>query len=353
MSYPDVQRKRSFRVAVAGANGYTGSELVRLLTGHPDVSLAVVTSRSQAGKKISEIHPQLRGCCDMPLQPMEALEQNEIDLVFLALPHAVSMEWLNSERLSQTKVVDLSADFRISSAAVYEEWYGRKHLQPRLLKEAVYGLPEVNRDEIRRARLIANPGCYPTSAILALWPLLKNNLIDTSKIVIDSKSGVSGAGAKATDNTHFPSVFGNFSAYGLLRHRHTPEIEQLLSLAAGQQVEVLFTPHLLPIDRGILTTCYCKPTRKTSAEELRELYGQIYWKEQFVRVCDAPPAVKNVRGSNFCDVFVTYDSHTDTIVTISVLDNLVKGAAGQAIQNMNIIFNMVENSGLTQAPLSP
>ena len=353
MTYPFVDRKKNFKVGIIGASGYTGSELVRMLINHPDVNIGIITSETKAGQLFSDLYPQFRGIADIPLRSMEDLKEGDVDLVFLALPHGISMKFVKDFGTERFAIIDLSADFRIADLQVFQEWYKIEHQAPEYLKDSVYGLPEINRAIIRRARLVANPGCYPTSAILALLPLLKNNLIDPGSLIIDSKSGVTGAGAKAKDSTHFPEVFGNFSAYSLLNHRHTPEIEQTLSLASGQKVKALFTPHLLPVDRGILTTTYSVPKVKVSEADLLQLYSQFYFKEKFIRVCNTPPAIKHVRGSNYFDVFVTYDERTNKIVTVSVIDNLVKGAAGQAIQNMNIMFNLLENTALLNLPLCP
>jgi len=342
-----------YKVGIVGATGYTGSELVRLLSQHPDVIIEVITSKSKAGKRFSEIHRQFEGIADMELKTMDELDNYDLDLVFLALPHGISMDFIKEKGYKKFKVIDLSGDFRLGSAEVYEHWYKKKHASKKDIKKAVFGMPELFRDKIRNARLVANPGCYPTSAILALAPLMKNELIETDNIIVDSKSGVSGAGATAKQTTHFPEVFGNFSAYGLLNHRHTPEIMQTLKLYTGQEAEVLFTPHLLPIDRGILTTTYSKPKKALNKDMVQETFLRFYEKEHFVRVVDNPPSVKNVRGSNFCDVFATYDERTQRVLTVSTIDNLVKGAAGQAVQNMNLMFGLIERTGLKIPPLSP
>lgn len=341
------------RVGVIGATGYTGSEMVRLLRYHPHVSIEAITSESRAGERFSDVHPQFRGIVDQTLVTLEEAMKLDLDIVFLALPHGVSMDFVASQGYERFRVIDLSGDFRLDAPEVYAQWYGKDHEVPAALDDAVYGLPELNRDRIRSARLVANPGCYPTSAILPLLPLVRSGVIQTSGIVIDSKSGVTGAGAKAKQNTHYPNVNDNFFAYALKRHRHTPEIQLALSSAGNGTVELLFTPHLLPIDRGILSTTYSRPAESVTSESVVSVLEEFYRDEPFVRVVDEPPSVKNVRGSNYCDIFATYDDRTGTIITISVVDNLVKGAAGQAIHNMNIICGYEERTGLELVPLSP
>lgn len=342
-----------FRVGIVGATGYTGSELVRLLSQHPDVTIDFVTSETYQGKNISSIHPHLLDAVDIELKSINDIEHFEPDVVFLALPHGVSMDFIKKYKLDKFVTIDLSGDFRFKDREVYEKWYKQEHAASDLLSSAIYGLPELFRDQIRNAKLIANPGCYPTSAILALAPLMKQGLIHPSSIVIDSKSGVTGAGAKPKRGTHFPDVFGNFTPYSLINHRHTPEIEQTLKMYTGLTTEVLFTPHLLPIDRGILTTTYSTPRKEMSQDLIDDLFHSIYEKENFVRMVDHPPSVKNVRGSNYCDIHSVYDERTNRIITISAIDNLMKGAAGQAVQNMNIIFGLIESTGLKQIPLNP
>jgi len=351
----DVERRKKskFKVGVIGATGYTGVELLRLLILHTDVQLEVITSESKAGKKISQLHPSLGGIADIELQKMETIKEHELDLVFLALPHRVSMDFVKEHGLEDFRIVDLSGDFRLNDAALYEKWYDKKHVCPQYIDQSVYGLPELNRDDIRNADLVANPGCYPTSTILALLPLIQQKMIDPKSIIVDSKSGVTGAGSSPKTFTHFPNQFGNFFAYGLKSHRHTPEIEMILGTVDGDELTVQFTPHLLPIDRGILTTTYSSPTKAVNEELVRDAYLNYYEKEHFVRVVDQPPSVKNVRGSNFCDLYATYDERTNRVITISAIDNLVKGAAGQAIQNMNLMFGLLENSGLKYPPLNP
>jgi len=342
------------KVGVIGATGYTGIELIRLLFEHPDIRLDIITSRSQAGKKFSSLYPSFEGVFDDELQPVEAIKDVDLDLVFLALPHRVSMEFVRDYGLDRFRIIDLSGDFRLDSAESYKTWYKKDHVSAEFIDKAVYGLPELNRDLTRNADLVANPGCYPTTSILALAPLIKNNLIDPKSIIVDAKSGVTGAGSTPKNNTHFPNLFGNFYAYGLLEHRHTPEMEQVLGgLSDGGEVQVQFTPHLLPIDRGILATTYSKPIKDLNAELVRETFLSFYENEHFIRVVDQPPSVKNVRGSNFCDVYATWDPRTERVITIAALDNLVKGAAGQAIQNMNLMFRLIEKTGLDYPPLNP
>lgn len=341
------------KVGVVGGTGYTGMELIRLLVQHSEVSLEIVTARSEAGTKYSKVYPSFEGIYDEELRPIEDLAGMDLDLVFLALPHRVSMNFVKEHGLDSFRIVDLSGDFRLREQAVYEEWYEKDHVCPEYLQRAAYGLPELNRDDIRNADLVANPGCYPTSAILALAPLLKQKLVDPETIIVDAKSGVTGAGAKPKETTHFPNLFGNFFAYGLGRHRHTPEIEQILGGLGGKKVQVQFTPHLLPIDRGILSTTYSTPVRSVGKELIQDTFLGFYEKEYFVRVLDTPPSIKNVRGSNFCDLYATYDERTNRIITIAAIDNLVKGAAGQAVQNMNLMFRLIEKSGLEYSPLNP
>jgi N-acetyl-gamma-glutamyl-phosphate reductase len=344
---------KQVRIGIVGATGYTGSELVRILSRHPYARVEVITSMSRAGEAFSDVHPAFRGVEDRTLVSLSDLSEYELDIVFLALPNGASMEFVRDRGIERFRVIDLSGDFRLRSPAVYEEWYGRQHVTTDQLSNAAYGLPELYRSVIRSSRLVANPGCYSTSAILLLAPLLKHRLVRPTGIVIDSKSGVTGAGSVARAGTHFPWVFGNFRAYGLLRHRHTPEIEQVLSESAGQDVQVQFTPHLLPIDRGILTTAYAEAVEDVKAPMLEEVYRTCYGSERFIRILNSPPSVKNVRASNFCDIFATLDSRTNRIIAISAIDNLVKGASGQAVQNMNIMFDLPEEAGLEQVPLSP
>lgn len=343
------------QVAVIGASGYTGVELLRLLAGHPQVEVSCVTSRQQAGQPLAEIFPSLAKIYNLTFEVVEpeALA-GRADLVFTAVPHQAAMAVVPDLLAAGCKVVDLSADYRLRDAAVYAEWYER-HQTPDLLAEAVYGLPELYRDKIRPARLVANPGCYPTSVALALAPLLQSGFIDPKTIIIDSKSGTSGAGRTAKVDSLFCEVNEGFKAYGLPRHRHTPEIEQTLSAVAGRTITVSFTPHLLPVNRGILSTCYASLATAVSLAELLSLYREYYAGETFVRVLPEGrlPNVNQVCGSNFCDIGLSVDQRTQRVIAIAAIDNLVKGAAGQALQNMNLMLGLEESGGLEGAAIFP
>jgi N-acetyl-gamma-glutamyl-phosphate reductase len=343
-------------VAVVGASGYTGVELLRILQSHPEVAVTCVTSEQSAGKRISEVFPSLRSRCDMLLENLEPVRIAErADLVFTALPHKAAMEVVPTFLKLGKRVIDLSADYRLHDAAEYERWY-EPHLSPKLLKQAVYGLPEVRRSKIAKAKLVANPGCYPTSIILALAPLLDKRLIDPASIIADSKSGVSGAGRSAKVDNLYCEVNDGFKAYSVGgAHRHIPEIEQELSLLAGKKLTISFTPHLVPMDRGILSTVYSVPLKPVVASELTALFEQHYYGEPFVRVLPTGqfPSTAYVRGSNFCDIGVTVDQRTGRVIVVSAIDNLVKGASGQAVQNMNLVCGFPENMGLEGLALFP
>ncbi len=341
------------KIGIIGATGYTGSELVRLLHSHPDIKIELITSETYAGQKFSDIHTQFKGLVDFELHSAEKIEKTDLDLVFLALPHGVSMDYVKKLRKSNLKIVDLSGDFRLDNPGSYEQWYQKDHHFPDGFEEAVFGLPELNRDKIRNARLIANPGCFPTGAILAITPLLKEGIIDPKHIFVDSKTGVTGAGIKAKSVTHFPNVNDNFKAYGIKKHRHTIEIQQSVNRYSGAKASIQFTPHLLPVDRGILTSVYAIPTQKITESELKSLYEKYYKDEPFVRLRDESPELKNVRGTNLVDLFPTYDERTGHIMVFAAIDNLVKGAAGQAIQNMNLMLGLEEQSSLELIPLQP
>ena len=336
------------KVAVVGASGYTGVELLRLLAAHPQVEISCVTSRQTVGEDISNLFPSLRGQVNLRCDPGDPeLVAAKADFVFTALPHQTAMEVVPSLLAAGKKVVDLSADYRLRDVAVYRQWY-QEHTSPELLAEAVYGLPELNREQIRSARLVANPGCYPTSVALGLAPLLKQGLIDHRSLIVDSKSGTSGAGRSAKVGSLFCEVNEGFAAYGVGRHRHTPEIEQTLSQLAGEAVQVNFTPHLLPVNRGILSTCYATLHGNHDSAALLALYREHFRGEGFVRICPegSLPNIAFVRGSNFCDIGLVSDQRTGRVIVVSTIDNLVKGAAGQAVQNMNLMLGFAEDAGL-------
>jgi N-acetyl-gamma-glutamyl-phosphate reductase len=343
------------KAAIVGASGYTGVELIRLLEGHPEVEISCVTSRQHAGEEIAAVFPSLLEKITLVCDPVEiALIAAKADFVFTALPHKTAMEVVPDLLAAGKKVVDLSADYRLRDVAVYEAWY-QEHTSAHLLSEAVYGLPEIYRNKIREARLVANPGCYPTSVALGLAPLIGEGLIDLRTLVVDSKSGTSGAGRLAKPGSLFCEVNEGFKAYGVGAHRHTPEIEQTLSDLAGKEVVINFTPHLLPVNRGILSTCYASLEKAASTGELVEAYREFYRREPFVRVHPegSLPNVAFVRASNYCDVGLVSDPRTGRVIVVSAIDNLVKGAAGQAVQNMNIMLGMEETAGLTALPTFP
>ncbi|MEW6501700.1 MAG: N-acetyl-gamma-glutamyl-phosphate reductase [Thermodesulfobacteriota bacterium] len=343
------------RVGIVGASGYTGAELVRLLVNHPAVELTLATSRQYAGKPLSQAFPHLAGRCtlicrDLPVEEYAGMA----DLFFTAVPHQTAMGLVPRLLAAGKKVVDLSADFRIHDAAVYEAWY-QAHTAPELLASAVYGLPERHRAAIKGAKLVANPGCYPTSVILGLAPLLAAGLIDPETLVVDSKSGTSGAGRGAAVGTLYCEVTDGFRAYKVAEHRHTPEIEQELAKLAGKPVTISFTPHLVPMSRGILSTIYAKALKTLPQAELDSLYQEYYKEEPFVRVLPpgALPATQYVRGSNYCDLAARFDKRTGRVIVLAAIDNLVKGAAGQAVQNMNLICGLPEGQGLEVVPFFP
>jgi N-acetyl-gamma-glutamyl-phosphate reductase len=344
------------RIAICGGSGYTGIELLRILSGHPEAAVTAITSEKSAGKKITALFPHLHRYADMSYEPLNKEKLlTKADLFFMALPHGASQEAVNFFFRSGKKVIDLSADYRLSDPKTYEQWYGIPHAYTGTLKKAVFGLPEIYRKKIAKAGLVANPGCYPTSAILGLMPMIRKKLVDVSSIVVDSKSGTSGAGRKADVAVSFCEVNEGFKAYGIGTHRHTPEIEQELSALAGGKITVNFTPHLLPLDRGILTTIYARLKRTMSQEEILAIYNRTYAGEPFVQVLDSGsyPNLKNVRGTNFCQIGLKLNERTNTLIIVSAIDNLVKGAAGQAVQNMNIMTGLEETAGLTAPALFP
>ena len=339
------------KVGIIGATGYAGVELVRLLLGHPQAELAAVGSVSFAGKAISEVYPNLAELFDEKLTSDEqVLETSEV--VFASLPHGLSEKYAESCAAQGKVFIDLGADFRLWAEDDYTQWYGLEYANKALHKSAVYALPELYRDEIKGKKIIGNPGCYPTAISLGLYPALKAGLLTVESIIIDAKSGATGAGRGLAQNTHYPDCNEAFSPYKVAEHRHTPEIEQTLSDIAKTPVRVTFVPHLLPVNRGIIATIYASFAKKTTMSQLRELYLEAYKNEQFVRVCPegAVANLKNVRMSNYCDISLHIDERTDRIIVVSAIDNMVKGAAGQAIQNMNIVCGFKESMGLEAVP---
>lgn len=331
--------------AIVGATGYTGQELVQILLRHPEVRITAATSRDEKHRTLAEIHPALEGRIDLRTETFNpAAIARRAQCAFLALPHRASMAAAAPLLKLGVRVVDLSADYRLRDPGTYAQWYGESHSDLENLAHAVYGLPELYREEIRSARLVAAPGCYPTSAILALAPLLSGDAVRTTNIVVDSKSGVSGAGRSPSLTTHFPECNESVSAYNIGKHRHTPEIEQVLSDVAHGPVSVVFTPHLIPMDRGILSTCYAELTRSMDADALRETYREFYANERFVRVREHPPGTKQVAHTNYCDVSVHVVR--DRAVVVSAIDNLVKGASGAAVQCFNLMFGFLETTAL-------
>lgn len=344
------------RVGILGATGFVGAELIRLLINHPKVKINFLDSRSYKDIEYSKVYPNLKNYIDKKCISVDLdKDLDEVDILFCALPHGVSQEPVKQAITKGVKVIDLSADFRIKDSNAYESWYGVKHEALEELQSAVYGLSEIYTDKIKDSKLIANPGCYPTSIILPLFPLLKEKVITEDVIIIDAKSGVSGAGRTPSEGNLYALCNENIKAYSLGEHRHTPEIEQELSQAARRQVMVQFTPHLTPMTRGILSTIYIKNTENLDYLDIRNIYETYYGDQFFVRILDENefPQTKAVYGSNFCDIGFTIDKRTNTIIIVSAIDNLVKGAAGQAIQNMNIIFGLSQDVGLNIVPIWP
>lgn len=341
------------KAGIIGATGYAGVELVRILLRHPHVTLTAVSSVSFEGKPISEVYPSLRSICDMPCENAQAVI-DRCDVIFAALPHGLSQDTAKACADAGKKFIDLGADFRLDDPAQYEAWYQSEYRYDEIHKQAVYGLCEWFREDIKATTIIGNPGCYPTSAALGLAPALKNKLVSPKGIIIDSKSGTTGAGRKPTQTTHFPDCADAFSAYKVASHRHTPEIEQTLSKLAGEEASITFVPHLLPVNRGILSTIYARLNDGVTEEMVRAAYEAAYQDEHFVRVMPKGQGVniRHVQCSNYCDIQLYVDTHTQTLVVTSVIDNMVKGAAGQAIQNMNLLFNLPESAGLDMIPIA-
>ncbi len=340
------------KVGIVGGTGYTGVELLRLLALHPKVDLRVITSRSDAGMPVSQMFPSLRGYVKLTFTHPDQARLSDCDLVFFATPNGIAMQEAPALLKAGVRVIDLAADFRIQDVALWEKWYGMKHACPQLVEQAVYGLPEVNRAEIRQARLVANPGCYPTAVQLGFIPLLEAGLIDRHNLIADAKSGVSGAGRRAEIGTLLAEAGDNFKAYNVDGHRHLPEIKQGLTHAAGHDVGLTFVPHLTPMIRGIHATLYAHIEREA---ELQTLYELRYKDEPFVDVMPAGshPETRSVRGANICRIALHRPQQGNVLVILSVIDNLVKGAAGQAVQNMNIMFGLPETTALTNVPLLP
>lgn len=335
------------KVAIIGATGYAGAMLVSLLSNAKDVELAYLASHSYVGEKFSDIYPSMKGVVDNILEEDDVRKAAEkADVMFLSLPAGIASNVIDDKILSKCKVIDLGADFRLKDVNEYKMWYKKDHGHPELLAEAVYGLCEINRDKIRCARLVANPGCYTTCSILSLYPLVKEDLIDTSTIIIDAKSGVSGAGRSEKITSLFCECNESIKPYGAMNHRHTPEIEEQLSYGAGEKIALQFTPHLVPMDRGILASCYAKARNGVSDEMIASAYKKHYGDEYFIRLLDTLPETSHVKGSNSVDISWRFDKRTGNILVFGALDNLVKGAAGQAIQNMNIMFSLDERNGL-------
>lgn len=344
------------KVGIIGATGYAGSELVRILLGHKDVEIKWYGSRSYIDKKYASIYQNFFQLVDANCMDdnMEVLA-DQVDVIFTATPQGLCASLVNEEILSKVKIIDLSADFRIKDVKVYEEWYKLEHKSPQFIEEAVYGLCEINREDVKKARLVANPGCYTTCSILTCYPLVKEGIIDPNTIIVDAKSGTSGAGRGAKVDNLFCEVNENMKAYGVATHRHTPEIEEQLGYACGEKITINFTPHLVPMNRGILATAYASLKKDVTYEEVKAIYDKYYADEKFVRVLekDVCPQTKWVEGSNYVDVNFKIDPRTNRIIMMGAIDNLVKGAAGQAVQNMNLMFGLKESEGLKLVPMFP
>jgi len=346
---------KMIKAAILGASGYTGLELMRLSAQHTHTELIAVSSEKFAGKRVGEVFPFLEDKINLTFHSLSKHKDiSEADFVFVALPHREAMAVVPQLIKQRKKVVDLSADFRFRDPAIYERWY-QKHTAPELLNDAVYGLPELYREKIKNAQLVANPGCYPTAVLLPLAPVVKNNVIDLNTIIVDAKSGVSGAGRNVVLSSLYPEVNEGAKAYKVAQHRHTPEMEQELSFIAQKNVTLSFTPHLIPMNRGILSTIYTTLSVKITEKEVYDLYKAFYNKDTFVRMCPLGsfPSTQQVKGSNYCDIGITIDSRTNRLIIISAIDNLLKGGSGQAMQNMNIMTGLSEDLGINQLPLFP
>jgi N-acetyl-gamma-glutamyl-phosphate reductase len=344
------------RIAICGGSGYAGGELLRILSNHPLITVTTVTSERSAGESVTDLFPNLCHYSNLSYEPLRYGNiLDKADVFFMALPHGESQKAVDFFYREGKKVVDLSADYRLKDAKIYQQWYKSEHKFQKTLKNAVYGLPELYRKEISKTRLVANPGCYPTGAVLGLCPSIKHKLISVSSIIIDSKSGITGAGRKAEIALSYSEVNEGFKAYALATHRHTPEIEQELSSMVGKDVKVNFTPHLAPFDRGIFTTIYAGLAKKMDTGRIIDLYKNTYAGEPFIRVLEEGkfPNVKNVRGTNHCEIGLTVNGRTNTLVVVTAIDNLMKGASGAAVQNLNIMMGFDEKTGLETVALFP
>lgn len=344
------------KVGIIGSTGYAGQELVRILLRHPEAKIVWYGSRSYIDKKYSEVFGNMFQLVEDVCKGEDMDElASQVDVIFTATPQGLCGSLVSEEILSKVKIIDLSADFRIKDVAKYEKWYGITHQSPEFVEEAVYGLCEINREDVKKARLIANPGCFPTCSVLSIYPLAKEGLIDMSTVIVDAKSGTSGAGRGAKVANLYCEVNESIKAYGVTTHRHTPEIEDQLSYASGEEVMINFTPHLVPMNRGILVTAYATLKNKVSYEEVKAVYDKYYQNEYFVRVLekDVCPETRWVEGSNFADLNFRIDERTSRVIMMGAIDNVVKGAAGQAVQNMNLMFGLEENTGLQMIPMFP
>ncbi len=344
------------RVGIMGATGYVGSELVRILLQHPKVELKLLASQNYIRRKYDSIYENFKKICEIKCvgNNLKSMAE-EVDVIFLALPHGITSMIVTKSILKKVKIIDLSADFRLKNKEIYEKWYKTEHHNANLLNEAIYGLCELERENIKRSNLIANPGSYPTCVILSLFPLLGEDIIKENSIIVDAKSGITGAGRTLNLGSLFGECNESIRAYNITSHRHRPEIEQQLSGLNGNNITITFTPHLIPMNRGILTTCYGKLKNNFNYVEIKEIYENYYFYEYFIRLTKKGvfPETKFVKGSNYCDIGFTIEKRTGRIIIVGAIDNLIKGAAGQAVQNMNIMFNLDENMGLKSIPIFP
>ncbi|MFZ7132788.1 MAG: N-acetyl-gamma-glutamyl-phosphate reductase [Eubacteriales bacterium] len=344
------------KAAIIGATGYAGQELMRLLVQHPQVDVTVITSRSNKDERYDSIYGNYLNISSL-IFTQDNLEEisKKVDVIYIALPHGVASNMMTENILKNAKVIDLGADYRLKDVNIYETWYNTKHGSKHIIEQSIYGLCEINRQVIKNYSLIANPGCYTTCSILSLAPLMAQNYIDKTSIIIDAKSGVTGAGRSLHISTHFTECNESIKAYKIASHRHTPEIEEQLSTMAGEEIHLIFTPHLVPMNRGILTTCYIRLTEDVLLDDICALYNEFYKDEYFIRVLNRGinPETKWVKGSNYCDIGLNIDKRSNTLIVIGAIDNLIKGAAGQAVQNMNILFGLEEKMGLESIPMFP